>query len=149
MNSVTFEIDSCQWLHEQTRMLESSMCSACKDLGRYGRKYYRDHEIPTTGVCHKLYPHLAPAPVADQENIGICNQDRNEEESEFQLGSSQLLCYSGLQLFKLYHYNIFFVNYFVSLRFLFISILPCHSNSKIHLSIFKLQEQPVRLALVV
>jgi hypothetical protein len=69
-------------------MLESSMCSACKDLGRYGRKYYKYHKIPTTGVCHKLYPHLAPAPAVDQENIGIRNKDKNEEESEFQLGSS-------------------------------------------------------------
>jgi hypothetical protein len=84
MTSV-FEIGSCQSLYTKTRMLESSMCSACKFLGRYDRKYYKKHGYATKGVCHKLHPHLAPASAVDQENIGILNQDRNEEESEFQL----------------------------------------------------------------
>jgi hypothetical protein len=72
-------------------MVESSICSACKYLGKYDPKYYKHHKIPIRGVCHKLYPDLAPAPAADQENIGIYNQDRNEEESEFQLGSSTVV----------------------------------------------------------
>jgi hypothetical protein len=74
-------------------MLESAMCSACNYLGRYDPKYYKDHKIPTTGVCHKLHPHLAPASAADQENIEIRNQGRNEEESEFQLGSSTVVLF--------------------------------------------------------
>jgi hypothetical protein len=93
MKSVCFETGSCQWLHAQTQMLESSMCSACKHIGRFTPNYYKKHGIPTTGVCHKLHPHLVPASAEDQENIGIYNQDRNEEESEFQLGSSTIVLF--------------------------------------------------------
>jgi hypothetical protein len=101
-----------------------------------------NHQIPTTGVCHELCPNLAPAPAADQENIGACNQDRNEEEREFQLGSSTVVVFwfAAFQIVSLQQIICVFA---VPFHF------NCHAIpilKHVCLSLI-LQEQPVRLAL--
>jgi hypothetical protein len=129
-------------------MLESSMCSACKYIGRFCPNYYKLHGIPTTGVCHKLHPHLAPASAADQENIGIYNQDRNEEESEFQLGSSTvaLFWFAAFQIVSLRQILRLLLHLGCgSFSFQYCRAIPI----LIHLSSLIRQKQPVRLDLFV
>jgi hypothetical protein len=87
MSPIVGEKHSCLWKFRHQMCLNTYLCQPCQLLESHPRFYFHKHNLPTTGVCHSLFPleeesrtEEAPEEATDTEatSVGTSNMGNQQ-----------------------------------------------------------------------